>query len=207
MTLKEVKVLPKSLADYAEIVGENEIHELQLLGEHFSSKRIVHINATPKGGGVAEILDSLVPLLQDIGIQAQWEVINPPEEFFTISKKFHNALQGDMTPISQPELDFYLETSETIGRALDNMEADLFVIHDPQPLAGWHFSKHKAPAISRIHIDLSTPSPQILDFIMPYLLEYDSAVFSLDSFVPRNFPKDKTVIVPPAIDPLTQKMH
>jgi len=205
MTLEKVEVLKKSLSEYTDVVGEDIISEIRKLGETLFGKRIVHINATPKGGGVAEILQSLIPLLQDIGFDAEWHVINPPVEFFTVSKKLHNALQGDTTSISQEELDFYLEINKSCGDVLDYLDADLFVVHDPQPLAGLHYSKHNTPAISRIHIDLSTPSPQILDFIMPYLLEYDKTIFSLDSFVPPEFPKDKVVIIPPAIDPLARK--
>ena len=203
--LEEVLVKKKNINKYRRVVGAEVIGDLKSFSSPLKGKRVVHINSTANGGGVAEILMSLVPLQRSLGVDSRWFVVNPPAKFFEITKKFHNALQGANIKFSKSELDYYLKINKQFGRALKDIKADLFVIHDPQPLASWHFAGRLEPAIARIHIDLSTPNKQLLKFLLPYLNEYDKVIFSLNSFVPKGLPVSKVAIIPPAIDPLVPK--
>ncbi|MDP3991827.1 MAG: glycosyltransferase [Candidatus Colwellbacteria bacterium] len=205
MILEEVLVKKKNINKYRRVVGAEVIGGLKSFSRPLKGKRVVHINSTANGGGVAEILISLVPLQRSLGVDSRWFVVNPPAKFFEITKKFHNALQGANIKFSKSELDYYLKINKQFGRALKDIKADLFVIHDPQPLASWHFAERLEPAISRIHIDLSTPNKQLLEFLLPYLNDYDKVIFSLNSFVPKGLPVGKVAIIPPAIDPLVPK--
>ncbi len=205
MILQEVIVRRKDIDSYRKIVGDEVIDRLKALSRPLKGKRLIHINSTSRGGGVAEILTSLVPLQQDLGLDARWYVVSPPAPFFKITKKFHNALQGANVPISKEELAYYLKFNERFALALDPLPKDLLVIHDPQPLALRHYSDRETPAISRIHIDLSTPSPGLLKFFLPFLNEYDRVIFSLPIFISQGLEGGRTVIIPPAIDPLTSK--
>ena len=205
MILQEVIVRRKDIDSYRKIVGDEVIDELKTLSKPLEGKRLIHINSTARGGGVAEILASLVPLQRNLGLDARWFVASPPAPFFKITKKFHNALQGADIPISEEELNYYLKFNQQFAEAVELLPADLLLIHDPQPLALRHYSDRDTPAISRIHIDLSTPSPSLLKFFLPFLNEYDRVIFSLSSFVPEGFPKEKVAVIPPAIDPRLPK--
>lgn len=213
MILEEVPVKRKNIDNYKKVVGKGTIASLKLLTRPLRGKRVIHVNSTAQGGGVAEILTSLVPLQRSLGVNSRWYVVNPPARFFDITKKFHNALQGARIKFSKSELDYYLKINKQLAEELRKLKTDLFIIHDPQPLAAWHFARRsfseggltRVKAISRIHIDLSTPNEALLDFLLPYLKEYDRVIFSLNSFVPRGLPVSKVAIVPPAIDPLIPK--
>ncbi|MBI2594855.1 MAG: glycosyltransferase [Candidatus Colwellbacteria bacterium] len=214
MILEEVSVKKKNINKYRKVVGAEVIGGLKSFSRSLKGKRVVHINSTAKGGGVAEILMSLVPLQRSLGVDSRWFVVNPPAKFFEITKKFHNALQGAKIKFSKAELDYYLKINEQFAEELSKLKADLFIIHDPQPLASWHFVRrslgegglnYHPRAISRIHIDLSTPNKQLLEFLLPYLKEYDKVIFSLKSFVPKGLPVSRVAIIPPAIDPLAPK--
>jgi len=203
--LEEVSVKRRGINSYKKVVGNEVVADLKKLTHPLKGKRVLHINSTAKGGGVAEILHSLVPLQRSLGIDSRWFVVNPPAKFFEITKKFHNALQGAKIKFSKSELDYYLKINKKFGEALKEIEADLFIIHDPQPLAAWHYAGRFEPAISRIHIDLSTPNKKLLEFLLPFLNEYDKVIFSLNKFVPKGLPESKVAIIPPAIDPLAPK--
>lgn len=205
MILEEVAVKQKDIDNYRKVVGSGVVRDIKKLSHPLKGKRVIHVNSTAKGGGVAEILHSLVPLQRSLGVRSRWYVVNPPAKFFYITKKFHNALQGAKIRFSKSELDYYLKINKKFGEALRGVKADLFIIHDPQPLASWYFAGRSEPAISRIHIDLSTPNKQLLKFLLPYLGEYDKVIFSLHSFVPEGLPKNKIAVIPPAIDPLLPK--
>ena len=209
--LEEVSVKKKNINKYRRVVGAEVIGGLESFSSPLKGKRVVHVNSTAKGGGVAEILMSLVPLQRSLGVDSKGYVVNPPAKFFEITKKFHNALQGANIKFSKSELDYYLKVNRQFAEELGKLETDLFVIHDPQPMAAWHFIRSASPAgglpkaISRIHIDLSTPNEKLLKFLLPYLTEYDKVIFSLNSFVPKGLPISKVAIIPPAIDPLVPK--
>ncbi|HHE45934.1 MAG TPA: glycosyltransferase, partial [Candidatus Moranbacteria bacterium] len=170
-------------------------------------QKIIYINATsqPGGGGVAEILQSLVPLMQSLKIKASWYTINPPQKFFRVTNKIHNGLQGKKVKLTQTEKEFYLIQSKKMASEIENLDAQLFVINDPQPLLIPSFSKKAHPAISRIHIDLSSPNPDTWKFISPYFKSYQKVILSIHDFINGNLPKEKVIIFPPAIYPLTPK--
>jgi trehalose synthase len=176
---------------------------------------VVHVNATPVGGGVAEMLRALVPLQNAAGLRATWYAMQAPKRFFEITKEIHNGLQGKRFGLKIHDLGYFLDVNRKIAKELSGISFDLAVIHDPQPLAvidAYHQPRHRrgqrrgrSPMISRMHIDLSRPDRRILRFLAPYLSAYEKTVFSLRSFAPRGLRKDQIAVIPPAIDPLNGK--
>jgi len=203
--VERVKVKTKNINNYRSIVGSQVITELKKLSQPLRGRRVIHLNSTAVGGGVAEILQSLVPLQRSLGLKSDWYIVKPPAKFFLITKKFHNALQGAKIRITRKEFNYYLTVNRRFGQFLQTLPADLFIIHDPQPLASWHYAGRSEPAIARLHIDLSLPNREVLAFFLPFLKEYDRVIFSLASFVPKGLAKNRVAIIPPAIDPLTVK--
>lgn len=203
--LETVDVGVQCITCYEKSTYPEEIEKLREYAKHLRGLRVVHINATPYGGGVAEILRSEIPLLRDLGIKADWKVITGDSEFFEITKKMHNGLQGGKEDLSEEEKKTYLEYSEHNSQLLDK-EYDLYVIHDPQPLGLLKYNQGSdAKWIWRCHIDTSEPNEQIWNFLKPYLLDYDAYVFTLGNFVPEDLSHDGVVIITPAIDPESPK--
>lgn len=199
-----VKLKEKSIEEYRKIIKE-EVDEIKELAEPLKGLRVVHINATPYGGGVAEILQNLVPLMRSVGINAEWRVIEAPTEFFNITKKFHNALQGADVQINEEEWKLYEEVCKSNSDLVENDE-DIVVIHDPQPAAIKIFSKSNRDTkwIWRCHIDLSTPNENVWNRFSKYVEDYDRMVFHLEEYFPKNL-KHKCAAFPPSIDPLSDK--
>jgi len=194
----------KTLNDYCDIVGKNYIENLKYLAKKLKSKKVIMLNSTKEGGGVAEILHRLVPLLCELGINCKWETINGDEKFFNITKKMHNACQGQDLKFSEEEYDYYLKVNRENSKNLD-LNADFVVIHDPQPLpiiSNYNFSK-KNKWIWRCHIDLSKPNLGLWKFLRGHLTPYDASIFSLAKFS-RSLPHPQ-FLVPPSIDPLSDK--
>jgi len=192
-----------SLFDYKEVVGPAIIEELTILASHVGNRSIKMVNSTAVGGGVAEMLRRIVPLLNELGVQVQWEVIKGDERFFEITKAFHNALQGKEEHFDQDALKAYLACNEENNRQM-SFDQDLIVIHDPQPAAliNWNQAR-KNRWVWRCHIDMSHPSKQIWGFLRPYVEQYDSAIFSSAIFSPElSIPQYRFY---PAIDPLDDK--
>jgi trehalose synthase len=178
---------------------------LRALAEPLAGARVLHLNATPYGGGVAEILRSEVPLLRDLGLSADWKIVTGDKEFFSVTKTMHNALQGARRTLTDHEREIYLTYSTRNARLLEE-EYDLIVAHDPQPLAMPQFhGRAGARWIWRCHIDTSEPNPELWGFLRPYLDDYDAAVFTLEDFVPPAFPVGRVEVIPPAIDPESPK--
>ncbi len=209
--LEHVPLLPKQLSDYAPIVGEAAIERIRALAEPLQGARVLHVNATAYGGGVAELLATHVPLLRSAGLDAQWHVIHGTDEFFQVTKTVHNALQGasvEWTPAMQK---IYLE------RVLDNAlqmeeEYDFVVMHDPQPAAMLSFLQDRMPTLAddgkwiwRCHIDLTDANPEVWEFYRPYVERYDASVWTMPEFVPSSLTMDRVVYAPPCIDPLSVK--
>lgn len=205
--LKKVQTQEKNINDYRKFISNDLISEIEKLTESLRGKKIVHINATSQlgGGGVAEILHSLIPLMQDLKINAEWHTINPPQNFFNITNKIHNGLQDEDIKLSPAEKEFYIEQSKKIATEIEELNASLYIIHDPQPLLAPSFSKKIKPAVSRIHIDLSSPNSDIWNFIHPYFKPYQKIILSIHEFINGNLPQEKVTIFPPAIDPLVPK--
>jgi len=191
------------IKDYASVVGEGPVEELFLLAERLKGKRIQNVNSTAVGGGVAEILIRMIPLLRDLGVSVWWDVIKGDEKFFSITKKLHNALHGVEVGIGPDELEYFVEVNrENMKEVL--READIHVIHDPQPIA---LVEEKARVgrkwIWRCHIDFTDPKKEIWEFLKAYIERYDGAVFSAPAFSrPLAI---RQVLISPSIDPLSDK--
>ena len=204
--LQPVGVGHKSLADYTHLVGRPLIEEVRKLAEKLEGLRVLHLSATAFGGGVSEILYTLVPLMHDVGIQAEWQVMIGREEFFNATKLMHNALQGSAQDLSAEEWHVYERFNE-INAAQLSGDWDVIIVHDPQPLAIRRHVPEKAKHwVWRCHIDLSTPYEPTLAHVVPLIEEYDGSVYHLEQYVPANLNgRGPTHILPPAIDPLSPK--
>ncbi|MEX1113531.1 MAG: glycosyltransferase [Patescibacteria group bacterium] len=186
---------------------EGQAASLRELGEQLKGKRILHINSTANGGGVAEILRSEVPLMQDLGIRAEWQVIEPDPDFFEITKKIHNALQGEQVDLTDAEWQRYEAVSKQLGTQLDPAAWDAIIVHDPQPAAipFFHPDADATEWIWRCHLDSSKPLPAAQQRFVRYLGSYTGGIFSLEKFRLPGFAPDHSAIIPPAIDPLAEK--
>ena len=195
--------MPIRLEDYTSIVGTYVIEELRLLAEKLAGKTIQTINSTAVGGGVAEILHRLVPLLSELGVQIRWDVIRGGTAFFEATKSFHNSLQGEAGQLSEDIFKVFLETTEQNLRLIEFYGYIIFV-HDPQPIALVK-ERYKGHAhwVWRCHIDLSNPQAQVWDFLRPFVEQYDAAVFSSANFAQPL--KVKQYLIAPSIDPLSDK--
>jgi trehalose synthase len=204
--LETVDVGTQCIACYATSAGAEVIAQLRELAAPLAGARVLHLNATPYGGGVAEILRSEVSLLRDVGLDADWRVITGDAAFFNTTKAIHNALQGAARDLSPAEQTAYLQTSANNAAQLHVGDYDLIVVHDPQPMALLqHAGKGAARWIWRCHIDTSEPHASVWSFLRSHLAGYDAAVFTLGSFAPPDLPIERVEIIPPAIDPESPK--
>jgi trehalose synthase len=202
--LQPVAVPSKSLADYVHICGRELIAEIWELAQPLKGSRVVHVSATAFGGGVSEILYALAPLMRDVGLDCEWQVIYGREEFFNATKLLHNALQGAPQDLDPEQWATWRRYSEMNARELSD-GWDVCVIHDPQPAALYGLVPEKAKGwIWRCHIDLSTPNPQTIARLLPYIENYPDSLFHTRDFVPAGM-HGRVHVVPPAIDPLTPK--
>ena len=202
--LQPVSVAQKHLSDYASIVGRQLVDEIRERASRLAGKRILHLSATAFGGGVSEILYTLVPLMLDVGLDVEWDVIYGREEFFKTTKVMHNALQGSPQDLTEAEWATWRHYNEINARQLAG-GWDVCIIHDPQPAAIPSLVGERAHQwIWRCHIDLSTPNPETLTRLMPYLEPYAGAVFHVPAYVPPGM-DGRAHMVPPAIDPLAPK--
>lgn len=205
-TLERVGVKRKSLEDYRRIVGDEIIEEIRLLAGRLKGTRLLHLNSTASAGGVAELLNSLVPLETDLGLDVQWQLMCPDDRLFTVTKGFHNALQGKQWPIGTKEKDIYLSRNQHCAAMLHPDNYDVIIVHDPQPAAFRHFAAGvNTKWIWRCHIDTSDPSADVWDFLRPFIQDYDAVVFTIPEFVPPDFAGPRIEFIPPAIDPLSPK--
>ena len=192
--------MPK-LEEYIPIVGKSVVDELSLIAEKIKDKRIQHINSTAVGGGVAEILNRMVPLFKELGMNVSWDIIKGGEQFFSVTKKFHNALHGKVEEINGKDFATFQDTS---NKNIEEMkiDADVVFVHDPQPVA---LIKKKTSNkwVWRCHIDVSSPDPQVWKFIKEFVVNYDAAIFSAPGFS-----QDLSIrqfLISPSIDPLSDK--
>ena len=190
-----------SLKDYSTIVPRIDLKFIQSLADKLEGRHFLHINSTKSGGGVAEILHRMISLLTGLGINAGWETIEGDDRFFDITKKMHNAMQGDDVEITDDMWSYYLEINNKNAAKL-NLEADMILIHDPQPAP---LINHKKSGIWlwRCHIDASKPSPKTWNSISEHVKKYDASIFSVAKFS-QKLPIDE-FIIPPAIAPLAEK--
>jgi trehalose synthase len=202
--LQPVAVGSKTLADYTHLVGRDLIEEIRALAEPLKGARVVHVSATAFGGGVSEILYTLVPLMRDVGLEVEWQVIYGREEFFNATKLMHNALQGAPEDLTGEQWDTWRRYNEMNARELVG-GWDVALIHDPQPAALYSLVPEKARLwVWRCHIDMSAPNPGTIEKLLPYICDYPQALFHMESYVPRGM-NGNVNVVPPAIDPLAPK--
>jgi len=196
-------VPPPHLDDYKKIIGDPEIDELRFLARDLRGKTVKMVNSTAVGGGVAEMLNQMVPLLNEVEVKTHWDVITGGNDFFEVTKAFHNALQGSDYRLTQEAQDIFLMNNEQNRQRIQFAE-DFVVIHDPQPapLVG---ARTDSPQrwIWRCHIDLSNPNPEVWGFLRPQIEKYDAAIFSSQSFA-RQLPIPQYLFYP-CIDPLSEK--
>jgi len=202
--LQAVALAHKSLADYTHIVGRPLVEEIRELAEPLKGRRVVHLSATSFGGGVSEILYTLVPLMRDVGLEVEWQVIYGREEFFNSTKIMHNALQGNPQDLTEEQWATWTQYNEMNARELSR-GWDVCIVHDPQPAALYKLVPEKARGwVWRCHIDVSTPNPGTMERLLPYIESYPQTLFHVDTYVPDGM-NGNVNIVPPAIDPLTPK--
>ncbi len=203
-------LLEKSLGDYAPIAGADAVERIEALAAPLRGCRVLHINATAYGGGVAEVLATHVPLLRSVGIDAEWQVIRASDEFFGITKEVHNALQGAEVDWSSRKQRIYLEHILDNATRLEG-EWDFIVTHDPQPLALRSFVRESplgssdAKWIWRCHIDLTDANRGVWEFFRPYVEMHDASIWTLKEFAPDSLSMDRVVEAWPSIDPLSVK--
>lgn len=195
--------MPTQLEQYEEVVGPEVMQELRVVAGHVAKKKIQNINSTPVGGGVAELLTRMVPLLRELGVETTWDVIKGDQTFFNTTKAFHNALHGKRTDITEHMLDSYRATTEMNLRDM-NFTGDVIWIHDPQP-AGLIAARKKVGGnwVWRCHIDVSTPDRRVWKFLQPYIEQYDASIFSMPDFA-QQLPIPQYMVAP-SIDPLSDK--
>jgi trehalose synthase len=203
--MQKVTLSTKSLADYAPVVGDDVVAELERLARPLQGARVVHISSTAYGGGVAEMLHTLIPLMRNAGLEAEWRIISGNDEFFGVTKCMHNALQGmglDLTPAMRAA---YLHTNVDNAVYFED-EFDYVVVHDPQP-APLRTLRSADPGkwIWRCHIDLTAANSEYWGFLRPFVQAFDAAIFTMPEYAKRDLQIGKIAIIPPAIDPLSPK--
>jgi trehalose synthase len=205
--LQEVALGHKTLTDYTHIVGKDLTERIRQLAEPLKGKRVLHVSATAFGGGVSEILYTMVPLMRDVGLDAHWHVIFGKEEFFNATKLLHNALQGAEETLSDEQWEIFDEINAINAEGLQG-EWDVIIVHDPQPIGLRRGAREKGGKwIWRCHIDLSTPNPAPIERLLPVIEEYDASVWHMEQYVPGEMGRHREAvnIIPPAIDPLSPK--
>ena len=192
-----------NLDDYHEIVGDEVIARIYARARSLRKKHILHINSTSMGGGVAEILSSLVPLMNDIGIDTGWRILHGSPDFFNVTKKFHNALQGAEINLSENKKRLYLDVNESFSR-FTHIDHDCVVVHDPQPLPLARYYKQRQPWVWRCHIDLTEPNPVLWQMLKGFVLRCNTVILSSENYKKPDLPIEQRIIYP-AIDPLSLK--
>jgi trehalose synthase len=194
-----------NLKNYHSWVGEALTEEIRQLSKDLHGLRICNVNATAAGGGVAELLSRIIPVHLALGIPTEWRLIYGDKDFFTITKSFHNALQGGKLHLTEEIQRTYLEHNRQSAQMLPD-DYDVFIVHDPQPAAIRHFKDSSTRKwIWRCHIDSSAPNSEVWEFLRPYIQEYDAAVFAMKAFQPGDLDLPRVVFIPPAIDPVSTK--
>jgi trehalose synthase len=193
----------RTIEDYRDVVGDAVISNIYRKARKFYGKRILEINSTYSGGGVAEMLSSFIHLMNDIGIETDWVILHGSPDFFEITKLFHNALQGKPVDLTMNKKNLYLQTNEEFYM-YTHINHDLVIVHDPQPLPLIKFYKKRQPWVWRCHIDISNPDKGLWEFLKPFILRYDMTILSNEKYKKDDLPVDQKIIYP-AIDPLSSK--
>ena len=203
MNVTKAEVHVMRLDDYVPLLGAPEIDELRALAGQLSGRTVQMVNSTAMGGGVAEMLNRVIPLIQELGLQPRWDVITGGQDFFEVTKAFHNALHGGPYQARKEDFDLFLATNE-LNRQRLQFDCEFTVINDPQPVALIEArSKQEGHWIWRCHIDLSHPNSDVWSFLRPFIYRYNAALFSSPAFA-RQLPIPQ-YLFHPCIDPLSEK--
>ncbi len=204
--MTRVEIQNRSLSDYLEIVSSEVIEEIEELGRLLRGARVLHVNATAYGGGVAEMLHPLVGLMNGIGLAAEWQVIEGSDEFFNMTKASHNGLQGTEIRLTQRMERVWREYNRRNAESMSDT-FDYVVAHDPQPAGLLHFADRSASRfwLWRCHIDASTPCERILNFYFFFIDTYTCEIYTLPEFVSEGLHFERLAAITPKIDPLSPK--
>ncbi len=206
--LNSVPISPRKIDEYRLIVGDDMVDELIVKASALKNTKVLNISSTAFGGGVAELLYAKIPLLKNLGIDVGWQVIGGDTSFFTVTKNIHNGLQGMEFLLTDHMKEIYEERNKMNAQALET-DADIIVVHDPQPLAMIKYIpeslRKRTKWVWRIHIDLTEPMQEVLDYISEFTPYYDATVITLDRFAKPEMKLNKTYQIPPTIDPLSSK--
>lgn len=194
----------RSVGDYIDIVGAEAISKIYKKANKLYGKRIANVNATFLGGGVAEILGRMVPLMGDIGLDAEWRTIHGSPAFFDITKSFHNALQGGPITLTEEIKNIYLDINQEYANFSHLNKYDCLIVHDPQPLPLIKFCRKQQPWIWRCHIDITDPNKELWEFLKRFIIRYDAIIISSEKYRKNDIPVPQ-IVIPPAIDPLSLK--
>lgn len=207
--LNKIKPQPKSFKSYKRFVNHQEFLAIKKLAKELSKLKVIHISSTglSEGGGVAQMLHSLIPLFNSLGIKSDWYTFTAPVKFFEITKQIHNSLQGSQHRLSQAERDYYLKINKQLAIEINKLKCKILVIHDPQPIAVVSYLKKLQPKkkILRLHLDLSRPNKKTFNFLAKYLNFYDKIILSSFDYVYEGLDYNKLMVCYPAIDPLSVK--
>lgn len=205
--VQKISLRTRNLDDYRLLLGNGLIKELDDLANDLKGIRICHINSTPFGGGVADLLCAYIPILRGMGIKADWQVIRGDQRFFTITKTLLNALQGGDGSLMRREETYRIYRAQNQINAHEmDYNYDIFIVNDPQPAALREFSQEsKAKWIWRCHIDISEPNKDAWKFLQPYVEQYDAAIFTMEKFKPQNISVPHIAIMAPGIDAFSTK--
>lgn len=194
-----VETQPQKIEKYKDLISTNLLKEIETLARDCKGLKVFHVNSAPRGGGVAEILKSLVPLMKGVGLEAEWYTIPPQNSFFEITKKMHNALQGKDYKFPFSDRKKYMLHMARVADLMREMKPDIWVIHDPQPAGVIMFLPQFHPSISRVHIDLTSPNNDVWKFVSSFLQGYDKIIVSSPDFVKKEI-QEKAVVFQPAIN-------
>ena len=203
--LQRVATQPRDLGPYHAFVDAEVLGDLERLAARLRGLKVGHVNATSRGGGVAEILVSLVPLMNGLGVKTEWYCIDANRDFFEVTKNIHNSLQGGSWQFDSRTHEIFLLQNRRIAAEIQELDVDLWVVHDSQPCpikVGIHPFRQ---AIWHCHIDTSTPNRAVWNYLYRYLQGYDRLMFCLPEYVNGSAPPDKVRFLRPAIDPMTVK--
>jgi len=202
--LKKVVVGQRQFSDYKGLIDKKLYADVLKLAKKFKGKKILHINATPAGGGVAEILHSEIPILKGLGIKAEWQVLAASQEFFGITKMIHNGLQGDPSVLTLGQWDIYQQYNRELSSYINAAKWDYIIIHDPQPAAVLSYCAEHSHAkwVWRCHIDSRHATPNFIEHFKAYLKYYDGLIYTLKKYMIPGLIQPKLAIIPVAIDPL-----
>ena len=199
-----VKTPTIKLDTYSDLITEELLEEIKELSKDLKGLKVFHVNATPRGGGVAEVLKSLVPLIKGVGLKAEWYTMPPRNSFFEITKKMHNALQGKNYHFPFSARQKYIFHMVRTAELMNGMRPDIWIIHDPQPAGVAMFLPNFYPAISHLHIDLTSPNREVWEFVAGFLECYDKVILSSKEFIKEEI-KEKAIVFQPALNVLSPK--